>query len=186
MRAQPAEAAKEFSESVIGEENIIPANFWSELDENSVRNLIYSVNQRVFFGCQARFFIQIRNGDSNDTGMKVDGYRILRLNSDQLYFTARSLTFAGRKSLAKRRAFQINLTSTISVSTAPRPRRPRHWLPTTLANLFGGKVLLPIGKPVHRAQVVSEEGLYMELLAAEYSAEEAHARVQGSGDDFEE
>jgi hypothetical protein len=33
---------------------------------------------------------------------------------------------------------------------------------------------------------VSEEGLYMELLAAEYSAEEAHARVQGSGDDFEE
>jgi hypothetical protein len=71
MRAQPAEAAKEFSESVIGEENIIPANFWSELDENSVRNLIYSVNQRVFLVCQARYELEMMKCLSRETTLKV-------------------------------------------------------------------------------------------------------------------
>ncbi|KAJ6586134.1 hypothetical protein B0H19DRAFT_855957, partial [Mycena capillaripes] len=56
-----------------------------------------------------------------------------------------------------------------------------------LANLFGGTIPHPIGKPARRPRVVSEESLYMELLAAEYSDEEPDAGArEGSGDDFEE
>ncbi|KAJ7438578.1 hypothetical protein FB451DRAFT_1192519, partial [Mycena latifolia] len=79
-----------------------------------------------------------------------------------------------------------DLPSTISVPAAPRPRLPRSWFPITLANLFGGTVSHPIGRPARRPRVVSEEGLYMELLAAEYSDEEPDAgALEGSGDDFE-
>ncbi|KAJ7171974.1 hypothetical protein C8R46DRAFT_821827, partial [Mycena filopes] len=56
----------------------------------------------------------------------------------------------------------------------------------SLANLFGGAVARPIGKPARRSRVVTEEGLYMELLAAEHSDEEPDAgAMEGSGDDFE-
>ncbi|KAJ7110982.1 hypothetical protein C8R44DRAFT_633484, partial [Mycena epipterygia] len=56
-----------------------------------------------------------------------------------------------------------------------------------LTNLFGGTISRPLGKPARRSRVVSEEGLYMELLAAEYSDEEPDAgALEGSGDDFEE
>ncbi|KAJ7715566.1 hypothetical protein B0H14DRAFT_2269212, partial [Mycena olivaceomarginata] len=80
-----------------------------------------------------------------------------------------------------------DLPSTISASAAPRNRRPLRWLPTTLANLYGGTIPRPIGKPARRPRVVSEESLYMELLAAEYSDEDPDAGAQeGSGDDFEE
>ncbi|KAJ7924205.1 hypothetical protein B0H13DRAFT_1555120, partial [Mycena leptocephala] len=55
-----------------------------------------------------------------------------------------------------------------------------------LANLFGSTISRPIGKPAHRTQVVSGEGLYMELLAVECSDEEPDAgALEGSGDDFE-
>jgi hypothetical protein len=79
-----------------------------------------------------------------------------------------------------------DLPSTIPAS-APRPRRPLSWLPITLANLFGSIISRPIGKPARRTRVVSEEGLYMELLAVECSDEEPDAgALEGSGDDFEE
>ncbi|KAJ7200561.1 hypothetical protein GGX14DRAFT_400557 [Mycena pura] len=58
---------------------------------------------------------------------------------------------------------------------APRARRPRSWLPMTLAELFGGTISRPIARPARRSRVVSEEGLYMELLAAEHSDEEPDA-----------
>ncbi|KAJ6504459.1 hypothetical protein DFH09DRAFT_943795 [Mycena vulgaris] len=60
-------------------------------------------------------------------------------------------------------------------------------LPITFANLFGGTISRPLGKLARRSRVVSEEDLYMELLAAEYSDEEPGAgALAGSGDDFEE
>ncbi|KAJ6534826.1 hypothetical protein B0H19DRAFT_1271523 [Mycena capillaripes] len=78
-----------------------------------------------------------------------------------------------------------DLPATIA-PTAPCVRRPRTWLPISLANLFSGMVGRPIGEPARRAWVVSEESLYMELLAAEHSNEESDAGAQeGSGDDFE-
>ncbi|KAJ7900818.1 hypothetical protein B0H13DRAFT_1551866, partial [Mycena leptocephala] len=56
-----------------------------------------------------------------------------------------------------------------------------------LANLFGGTISRPLGKPARCSRVVPEEGLYTELLAAEYSDEEPDAgALEGSGDDFEE
>ncbi|KAJ7664843.1 ribonuclease H-like domain-containing protein [Mycena rosella] len=80
-----------------------------------------------------------------------------------------------------------DLPSTVPVSATPRARRLRSWLPMTLAKLFGGTIARPIGKPARRPRVVSEEGLYMELLAAEYSGEEPDAGAQeGSDDNFEE
>ncbi|KAJ6517910.1 hypothetical protein C8R47DRAFT_1205012 [Mycena vitilis] len=65
-----------------------------------------------------------------------------------------------------------------------RPRRaPRSWLPTT--SLFAGVVPKPITL-ARRDRVVSEESLYMELLAAEHSDEEPDACAQeGSGDDYD-
>ncbi|KAJ7191651.1 hypothetical protein GGX14DRAFT_600121 [Mycena pura] len=63
----------------------------------------------------------------------------------------------------------------LSTRSAPR-------LPTTLANLFGGAIARPFGRPARRAKVVSEEALYMELLAAEHSDEEPDAgALEGSG-----
>ncbi|KAJ6466759.1 hypothetical protein DFH09DRAFT_923802 [Mycena vulgaris] len=55
------------------------------------------------------------------------------------------------------------------------------------ANLVGGTISRPLGKPARRSWKMSEEGLYMELLAAEYSDEEPDAgALEGSGDDPEE
>ncbi|KAJ7642481.1 ribonuclease H-like domain-containing protein [Mycena polygramma] len=73
-----------------------------------------------------------------------------------------------------------------SVPIPARVRRaPRSWLPTTLASLFAGVVPKPITL-ARRDRVVSEESLYMELLAAEHSDEEPDAGAQeGSGDDYE-
>ncbi|KAJ7842047.1 hypothetical protein B0H13DRAFT_1648933, partial [Mycena leptocephala] len=52
--------------------------------------------------------------------------------------------------------------------------------------LFGGTVTRPIGRPIRRARVVTEEGLYMELLEAEHSDEEPDAgALEGSGDDYD-
>ncbi|KAJ7175217.1 ribonuclease H-like domain-containing protein [Mycena crocata] len=65
-----------------------------------------------------------------------------------------------------------------------RRRTPRPWFPTTLASLFGGFIENPITLG-RRGRVVSEEALYMELLAAEHSDEEPDAGAQeGSGDDY--
>ncbi|KAJ7868911.1 hypothetical protein B0H14DRAFT_2346350, partial [Mycena olivaceomarginata] len=67
-------------------------------------------------------------------------------------------------------------------SAPTRCRAPRSWFPTSLSSLFGGVV----ENPFTLAQVVSEESLYMELLAAEHSDEEPDAGAQeGSGDDYE-
>ncbi|KAJ7200871.1 hypothetical protein GGX14DRAFT_371987 [Mycena pura] len=56
-----------------------------------------------------------------------------------------------------------------------------------LAKLFGGAIARPIGKPARCPRVVSEEALYMGLLAAKHSDEEPDAGAQeGFGDDFEE
>ena len=72
------------------------------------------------------------------------------------------------------------------LSLTPRACRRPSWFPVTLAKLFGGAVARPIGKPAGRPRVVSEEALYMELLAAEHSDEEPDAgALEGSGDDFE-
>ena len=80
-----------------------------------------------------------------------------------------------------------DLPPTISDSATLCPRRSRRWLPITLANLFGGLISRPIGKPARRPRVVSEESLYMELLAAEYSDEEPDAgALEGSDDNFQE
>ncbi|KAJ7754674.1 ribonuclease H-like domain-containing protein [Mycena maculata] len=66
-----------------------------------------------------------------------------------------------------------------------RRRAPRSWFPTTLALLFGGTIEKPITL-ARRQRVVSEESLYMELLAAEYSDEDPDAGAQeGSGDDYD-
>ena len=55
------------------------------------------------------------------------------------------------------------------------------------AGCFGGAIACPIGKPARCPQVVSEEALYMKLLAAEHSNEEPDVGAQeGSSDDFEE
>ncbi|KAJ7911752.1 hypothetical protein B0H13DRAFT_2328021 [Mycena leptocephala] len=67
----------------------------------------------------------------------------------------------------------------------PLKRTPRSWLPTTLASLFAGVVSNPITL-TRRDHVVSEESLYMELLAAEHNDEEPDAGAQeGSGDDYD-
>ncbi|KAJ7115136.1 ribonuclease H-like domain-containing protein [Mycena crocata] len=74
-----------------------------------------------------------------------------------------------------------------SVSLPPRPagRTQRAWFPTTLAVLFAGVAANPI-RLTRRQRVISEESLYMELLAAEHSGEEPDAGAQeGSGDDYE-
>ncbi|KAJ6571935.1 hypothetical protein B0H19DRAFT_1255871 [Mycena capillaripes] len=70
-------------------------------------------------------------------------------------------------------------------NSAPTRRRAlRSWFPTTLASLFGGVVENPFTL-ARRERVVSEESLYMELLAAEHSDEEPNAGAQeGSGDDY--
>ncbi|KAJ7227341.1 ribonuclease H-like domain-containing protein [Mycena pura] len=69
---------------------------------------------------------------------------------------------------------------------APRTRRVRPWLPISLSNLFSGTPERAIGRPVRRPKVVSEEALYMELLAAEHSDEGPDAgALEGSGDDYE-
>ncbi|KAJ6589178.1 hypothetical protein B0H19DRAFT_1058221 [Mycena capillaripes] len=61
----------------------------------------------------------------------------------------------------------------------------RSWFPTTLASLFGGVIENPITL-ARRKRVVSEESLYMKLLAAEHSDEEPDAGAQeGSGDDYD-
>ncbi|KAJ7354080.1 hypothetical protein DFH08DRAFT_691836 [Mycena albidolilacea] len=75
----------------------------------------------------------------------------------------------------------------ITVSAAPCPHHACPWLCITLANLFGGTISRPLGKPARRSRVVSEKGLYMELLAAEYSDEEPDVgALEGSDDNFEE
>ncbi|KAJ7470022.1 hypothetical protein B0H11DRAFT_2238167 [Mycena galericulata] len=57
------------------------------------------------------------------------------------------------------------------------------WLPIQLDKLFGGDLKEPIAQPSRTA--VSEEGLYMELLAAENSGEEPDdGELEGSGDDY--
>ncbi|KAJ6451748.1 hypothetical protein C8R45DRAFT_848257, partial [Mycena sanguinolenta] len=56
-----------------------------------------------------------------------------------------------------------------------------------LANLFGGLISRPIGKPARRPRVVSEESPYMELIAAEYSDEEPDTgALEGSDGNFQE
>ncbi|KAJ7323504.1 hypothetical protein DFH08DRAFT_711816, partial [Mycena albidolilacea] len=55
-----------------------------------------------------------------------------------------------------------------------------------LTNLFSGTAAHPIRKLACCARVVSEEGLYMELHAAEHNDEEPNAgALEGSRDDYE-
>ncbi|KAJ6492762.1 ribonuclease H-like domain-containing protein [Mycena vitilis] len=79
-----------------------------------------------------------------------------------------------------------DMPASVPIPARARPRRaPRSWLPTTLASLFAGVVPKPITL-ARRDRVVSEESLYMELLAAEHSDEEPDAGAQeGSGDDYD-
>ncbi|KAJ7126671.1 hypothetical protein C8R44DRAFT_873810 [Mycena epipterygia] len=101
-----------------------------------------------------------------------------------------------------------DLPAMITVSAAPDPRRARPWLPIKIKDgdngedgdsgvsagfptipitLAGGTISRPLGKPARRSRVVSEEGLYMELLAGEYNNEEPDAgALEGFGDDFGE
>ncbi|KAJ7199854.1 hypothetical protein GGX14DRAFT_661302 [Mycena pura] len=65
--------------------------------------------------------------------------------------------------------------SVLTATAARIRRRGSSWLPTTLVNLFSGAIAQPFGRPARRAKVVSEEALYMELLAAEHSDEEPDA-----------
>ncbi|KAJ7601904.1 hypothetical protein FB45DRAFT_1048098 [Roridomyces roridus] len=69
-------------------------------------------------------------------------------------------------------------------TTTQPPRRPRTtWLPIKLNKLFGGSIPEPIPRPPR--QEISEEALYMELLAAEHSGEEPDdGELEGSGDDY--
>ncbi|KAJ6548558.1 hypothetical protein B0H19DRAFT_1265373 [Mycena capillaripes] len=68
-----------------------------------------------------------------------------------------------------------DLPSSIPVPTGGRHRAQHSWLPTTL-----------IGVPLWREHVVSEESLYMELLAAEHSDEEPDTGAQEDpGDDYD-
>jgi hypothetical protein len=67
----------------------------------------------------------------------------------------------------------------------PPRRPPRAWFPTTLKSLFGGAIEKPIAL-TRRTRIVTEESLYMELLAAENSDEEPDdGEREGSGDDYE-
>ncbi|KAJ7808340.1 ribonuclease H-like domain-containing protein [Mycena olivaceomarginata] len=67
--------------------------------------------------------------------------------------------------------------------TAAGGRRRVAWLPIQLDKLFGGDLKEPMPRPSRAA--VSEEGLYMELLAAEHSGEEPDdGELEGSGDDY--
>ena len=64
------------------------------------------------------------------------------------------------------------------------PPRSVLLVPTTLASLFGGVIENPLTLARHK-HVVSEESLYMELLAAEHSEEEPDAGAQeGFRDDY--
>ncbi|KAJ6527612.1 hypothetical protein DFH09DRAFT_1031843 [Mycena vulgaris] len=63
-------------------------------------------------------------------------------------------------------------------------RRRASWLPIKLDKLFGGDLEQPIRIRPQRA-AVSEEALYMQLLAAEHSGEEPDdGELEGSGDDY--
>ncbi|KAF7375831.1 DUF659 domain-containing protein [Mycena sanguinolenta] len=63
-------------------------------------------------------------------------------------------------------------------------RRRASWLPIKLDKLFGDDLERPI-PPRPARSTVSEEGLYMELLAAEHSGEEPDdGELEGSGDDY--
>ncbi|KAJ6573792.1 ribonuclease H-like domain-containing protein [Mycena vulgaris] len=67
--------------------------------------------------------------------------------------------------------------------TAAGGRRRAAWLPIQLDKLFGGDLKEPMPRPSRAA--ISEEGLYMELLAAEHSGEEPDdGELEGSGDDY--
>jgi hypothetical protein len=85
-------------------------------------------------------------------------------------------------------ALMTKMKTPRSVPILPRNgsrRTPRSLLPTTLASLFASVVSNPITLTC-RDRVVSEESLYMELLAAEHNDEEPDAGAQeGFGDDYD-
>ncbi|KAK7017310.1 DUF659 domain-containing protein [Favolaschia claudopus] len=69
-------------------------------------------------------------------------------------------------------------------TTGRRLRAQRSWFPTTLDSLFGGVIENPFTLS-RRERVVSEESLYMELLAAEHSGEEPDdGALEGSDDNY--
>ncbi|KAK7041329.1 DUF659 domain-containing protein, partial [Favolaschia claudopus] len=74
---------------------------------------------------------------------------------------------------------EIDISATVPVPEG----RPSKWLPRPLGKLFGGTA----SKPLERRQrkEVSEEALYMELLAAAHSDEEPDdGELEGSGDEY--
>ncbi|KAF8163867.1 ribonuclease H-like domain-containing protein, partial [Mycena galopus ATCC 62051] len=94
---------------------------------------------------------------------------------------------AWRKQVAKWQEEMRELDAVADNEGLPpaRHRHRRSVFPTTLAALFGGIIQNPITL-TRRDRVVSEESLYMELLAAEHTDEEPDAGAQeGSGDDYE-
>ncbi|KAJ7864543.1 hypothetical protein B0H13DRAFT_1637672, partial [Mycena leptocephala] len=95
---------------------------------------------------------------------------------------------AWRKQVAKWQSEMQEVESDSDTDNGPRAgqltggRRRASWLPIKLDKLFGGDLQQPIRI---RPQVVSEEVLYMQLLAAEHSGEEPDdGELEGSGDDY--
>ncbi|KAJ7246762.1 hypothetical protein C8J57DRAFT_1674970, partial [Mycena rebaudengoi] len=92
-----------------------------------------------------------------------------------------------RKQVARWQQDMRDLDALSDEAVAPTTTRraPRSWLPTTLAALFTGVSANPFTL-TRQTRVISEESLYMELLAAEHSGEEPDAGAQeGSGDDYD-
>ncbi|KAK6991515.1 hypothetical protein R3P38DRAFT_2572131, partial [Favolaschia claudopus] len=78
-----------------------------------------------------------------------------------------------------------DLPANVPFPTTGRRRTQRSWFPTTLESLFGGVIENPFTLS-RRERVVSEESLYMELLAAEHSGEEPDdGALEGSDDNYE-
>ncbi|KAJ7224683.1 hypothetical protein GGX14DRAFT_651370 [Mycena pura] len=79
----------------------------------------------------------------------------------------------------------------VEIDLSAGPLWPRFQLtllraPAVLSTLFSGTPERMIGRPAWRLKVVSEEALYMELLAAEHSDKAPDAgALEGSGDDYE-
>jgi hypothetical protein len=95
---------------------------------------------------------------------------------------------AWRKQVAKWQSEMQEVESDSDTDNGPRAsqstggRRRASWLPIKLDKLFGGDLPQPIRI---RPQVVSEEALYIQLLAAEHSGEEPDdGELEGSGDDY--
>ncbi|KAF7356032.1 hypothetical protein MVEN_00932800 [Mycena venus] len=92
---------------------------------------------------------------------------------------------AWRKQVAVWQSEMRDAESDSEIDDGPQTgRRRASWLPIKLDKLFGGDLEQPIRIQPQRT-AVSEEALYMQLLAAEHSGEELDDReLEGSGNDY--